>query len=202
MAAIRVVSPVPAACGCALLSLPCVWAPGLALGLGRHEVEEHSGSHVSAMHPPPHCLGSSWGWQWQRGNTCPANPSARAAVALGTGRRLLDSDLMVGCSFSSSVSAFGRACLIALLLTPYIAHSPLVFTRIRGMITSICLTCSPVPTTKPCQQVLWLLGFGSWCHSAQGASAAPPAMSLALAAQHWLTLLSPAFWAPWGRQRG
>lgn len=44
----RVVSPVPAGCGWALLSLPCVWAPGLTLGLVGHEAEEQ-GVHFSTV---------------------------------------------------------------------------------------------------------------------------------------------------------
>lgn len=76
-----------------LLSLSCVWAPGLAVGLVRHEAEEQGRvfmleqwqPHFLPVHPPPHC--SSWGWQGQRGDTCPADPGPGTTVALGTGRR-------------------------------------------------------------------------------------------------------------------
>lgn len=84
--------------------------------------------------------------------------------------------------------------LIPLLLTPYTARSPLVLVRIRGQVsTSICLTSSPAPTIKPCQQVLLLLRFGSWCHGAQGTPAAPACSEpgCGCPAQHWLTLGSP-----------
>lgn len=58
------------------------------------------------------------------------------------------------------------------------------------MITSISLTCSPPPSTQPCQQVLLLLRFGSWCHSAQGTSAAPACneSGCSCTVWHWLVV--------------